>query len=110
MAHHQSKEEIKEYLSQQFNLPRDQIELMLPDFVAALRLHMENLETALAANDLVLLAKAGHTIKGAFLNLGMEECAAIALQIEVDGKRGGHSTNFRKLIEELQFIVRPCLE
>ena len=109
MTHQQTKEQIKEYLSRQFGLPVEQVELMLPSFLTTLGSHMANLEKALAENDLNLIGKAGHTIKGAFLNLGLMECAAIALQIEEDGKQGKSSTNFQKLVEDLRLRVNLCL-
>jgi HPt (histidine-containing phosphotransfer) domain-containing protein len=66
-----SVETIKVHLAEQFSLSEEQVEMMLPSFLATLGTHMEKLETALAENNPVLLGKIGHTIKGAFLNLGL---------------------------------------
>lgn len=104
-----SIEKIKTHLAEQFSLPTDQIEIMLPSFLAALRSHMENLEKALEENDTVLLGRAGHTIKGAFLNLGLDDCAQIALCIEEKGKQGDTSTDFRSLVEELRLRLDPLV-
>ena len=91
MAQKLTKEQIVSHLTDQFGLSLD------------------NLESALIEEDLILLGRMGHTIKGAFLNLGLEECAAIALQIEKKGKEGDISTNYRQLVEDLRLRVNPLL-
>ncbi|MFH0781089.1 MAG: Hpt domain-containing protein [Pseudomonadota bacterium] len=106
----QSLESIKHHLAEQFNLPMEQIDMLLPSFIATLGTHMGNLENALANNNQELLGKAGHTIKGAFLNLGLNDCAQIALIIEEKGRQGGSLADFKKLVDDLRFLVRPVLE
>lgn len=103
-------ESIKHHLANQFNLPGEQVDMMLPSFIATLGTHMCNLENALEQNDIVLLGKVGHTIKGAFLNLGLQDCAQIALAIEEKGRQGGSPADFRQLVEDLRFRVRPVIE
>ena len=71
---------------------------------------MQNLEEALKENNPASIGEVGHTIKGAFLNLGLEDCASIALQIEKQGKAGDHTTNYRKLVEDLRLKINPILE
>lgn len=105
-----SVEEIKVHLAEQFSLPREQIEIMLPSFISTLGTHMRNLEKALEENNPVLLGKIGHTIKGAFLNLGLQDCARIALCIEEKGKQGKSSSDFKKLVEDLRLHIGPVLE
>lgn len=101
---------IKLHIARQFNLPDEQIEAMMPSFISTLREHMSSLEDALADNDPLLLAKAGHTIKGACLNLGLEDCAQIAFRIEQKGRAGDPSTDFTLLVEELRLKLAPALE
>lgn len=101
---------IKLHIARQFNLPEEQIEAMLPSFISTLEKHMQNLEDALAENDPQVLAKAGHTIKGACLNLGLEDCAQIALRIEEKGRTGDPATNFTPLVEDLRLKLAPVLE
>ncbi len=103
-------ESIRVHLTEQFHLPMEQIDIMLPSFIATLGTHMGNLENALAAKNPVQLGKVGHTIKGAFLNLGMEDCAKIALTIEEKGLQGGSLADFQKLIEDLRLLIKPVLE
>ena len=64
----------------------------------------------MAENNLASIGEVGHTIKGAFLNLGLDDCASIALQIEERGKAGDHETNFKQLVEDLRLKISPILE
>jgi len=105
----QKIQHIKTYLEEQFNLPAEQIEMLLPSFIATLGSHMRNLEDALQENNPASIGKVGHTIKGAFLNLGLEDCASIALRIEERGKAGDHATNFKQLVEDLRVKLNPVL-
>ncbi len=108
--HQQKLQHIKSYLSEQFHLPAEQIETMLPSFIMTLSGHMQSLEEALEENNPLLLGKIGHTIKGAFLNLGLEDCAQIALHIEERGKADDHTTNYKQLVEDLRQKITPVLE
>jgi len=108
--HKKNLDVIRWHLTEQFNLPMEQVDMMLPSFIATLGSHMCNLENALAENNLVLLSKVGHTIKGAFLNLGMQDCAVIALSIEEKGRQGDSLADFKKMIEELRLLIQPILE
>ncbi len=101
---------IRLHLTQQFNLPLEQIDILMPSFIATLGMHMSNLEKALAEKDPVLLGRVGHTIKGAFLNLGLQDCAQIACIIEEKGRHGAELADFGKLIEDLRLLIRPVLE
>ena len=104
-----STENIKKHLANQFHLPDEQIESMMPSFLSTLGEHMQTLENAHGANDLVLLGKAGHTIKGAFLNLGLDDCAQIALDIERSGKAGDSNVDYRQKIDTLYQLLQPVL-
>jgi HPt (histidine-containing phosphotransfer) domain-containing protein len=106
----QKIDNIKIYLKEQFNLPAEQIEMLLPSFIATLGSHMQHLEDALEENNPATMAKVGHTIKGAFLNLGLEDCASIALRIEERGNAGDHATNYKQLVDELRLKMNPDLE
>lgn len=110
MAQKLTKEQIVLHLTEQFGLPQEQVDSMLPSFITTLGSHLQNLESALIEEDLILLGRMGHTIKGAFLNLGLEECAAIALQIEKRGKEGDNSANYRQLVDDLHLRVDPLLD
>jgi histidine phosphotransfer protein HptB len=103
-------EKIRWHLTKQFSLRIDQVDSMMPSFIDTLGTHMSNLEDALADKDLDSLGKFGHTIKGAFLNLGMDDCAQIALVIEEKGRKGGNLTELINLMASLRVLVKPILE
>lgn len=95
-------DQIKTYLSDQFSLKDEQVAEMLPSFMLTLAGHMTNLEKAYASGDLGVLGKSGHTIKGAFLNLGLADCAEIALQIEHRGKAEDRTADFALMVSSLR--------
>lgn len=101
----QQIQHIKTYLEEQFNLPAEQIEILLPSFISTLGTHMQNLENAVVNCDLVSIGEVGHTIKGAFLNLGLDDCAGIALRIEERGKAGDHTIDYQELVELLRVKI-----
>ncbi|PHR28986.1 MAG: hypothetical protein COA36_04705 [Desulfotalea sp.] len=106
----QGIEDIRKYLSEQFHLSLEQVDSMMPSFVSTLASHMDMLENALAANDLILIGKAGHTIKGAFLNLGLAECAKIAIDIEESSKAGDCNTDYRSKVDSLHRLLEGVLK
>lgn len=110
MEHPPNLDQIRTHLAKQFSLQNDQIELMLPSFLAALQSHMQSLEKALEQNNPLMLGKAGHTIKGACLNLGLGDCASVALCIEERGKKGDTSIDYRRLVEDLRLRISPLLQ
>lgn len=105
-----SIEAIKLHLFEQYHLPMEQIDTLLPSFITTLGTHMSNLEKALSEKNTAQLGKLGHTIKGAFLNLGLQDCAQIALTIEEKGRQGGMPADFGALVEELRLLIKPILE
>lgn len=104
-----SQQLIKEHLVRQFNLTPEQIERMLPSFLETIASHLDGLEGALAENDPLHISRAGHTIKGAFLNLGLDDCAAIARQIEERGKADDRVTDYLQLVNQLRALLAPLL-
>jgi len=100
---------IKNHLAEQFNLTDEQIESMLPGFIVTLITHMQNLEDALVEDNPETMGRAAHTLKGALLNLGMDECAKIALLIEEGGQGEGGSTDYNKLVDDLRLGLAPII-
>lgn len=96
---------IKLYLCDQFNLPEEQVAAMLPEFKKTLSSHMDNLKQVEPTEDLKELKKAAHTIKGAFLNLGLMDCAELAITIENAAANEDTSVNFTVLIAEMSVKV-----
>ncbi len=106
----QKIDSIKAHLTEQFSLPAEQIDVLMPSFIATLQSHMQNLQMALKTDNPLAIGEIGHTIKGAFLNLGLDDCAAIALHIEQRGKAGDRSANYQQLFEKLRDALDPIIE
>ena len=94
--------QIEDFLHEKFHLPREQVREMVPSFLTALVSHMASLESALHAGDLQELGRAGHTIKGALLNLGLHDCVESALTIERGGKAKDGSIDYRSEVGTLR--------
>ncbi len=109
MTGNKSIKKVKNYLADQFHLTEEQIESMLPGFVATLIVHMQNLEAALMEKSLITIGKSAHTLKGALLNLGLKECAKTALLIEEEARAGNDSTNLKKLVDDLRISLAPII-
>jgi HPt (histidine-containing phosphotransfer) domain-containing protein len=109
MSNDQQKDDIKTYLSEQFNLSMEQIDAMLPDFITTLHSHMVNLEKSVAEKNMERIGKSAHTIKGALLNLGLEHSADIAYLIEKSGKSNDTSVDYDKMINTLRVRLSPLL-
>lgn len=107
MSAQQLLDHIRGYLGEQFQLSPDQVKEMLPSFISILATHMDNLERSLGAGDPLIIGKAGHTIKGALLNLGLAEYAELALIIEEKGKSGDSSTDYSALVASLRRMIEP---
>lgn len=107
MSAQQRIEQMKLYLCNQFQLSPEQVGDMLPNFIVTLSSHMEHMERTLTENDLMALGKAGHTMKGALLNLGLADCAELALYIEERGKAGDRYIDYASLVADLRKQIGP---
>ncbi len=107
MSAEQRIHQIKTYLCEHFQLSQEQIGDMLPSFITTLSTHMQNMERVLGENDPLALGKAGHTMKGALLNLGLSDCAQLALRIEEKGKSGDTMTDYAALVADLRERISP---
>lgn len=94
--------QITEQLQEKFHLAPEQITEMVPNFIAALSSHLERLEHAWQAGDLGSLGKAGHTMKGALLNLGINDCVELAVDIEQRGKAQDATFDYEPVLRELR--------
>ena len=101
---------IREHLKEQYKFSAEQIDAMLPSFLATLTSHIGVLEQALAEQSPLQVGKAAHTIKGAFLNLGLNDCAELARSIEEMGKQEQNMENLMPLIAELRRTIDDILE
>ncbi|MBE0583703.1 MAG: Hpt domain-containing protein [Desulfofustis sp.] len=109
MADHFRQDRIKSYLLNQFNLPAEQIDGMIPGFISSLAGHLAKLEDVFNSGDLEQVGKAGHTIKGALLNLGLHDCADLAYEIEKKGKKMQGDSELERLFTTLRDKLLPYL-
>ncbi len=109
MSAQQRIDQIKLYLCDQFQLTPRQVGEMLPGFISTLSSHMANMERALGQDDLTALGKAGHTMKGALLNLGLDDCAKLALHIEERARVGDLSIDYAALVADLRKEIGPLI-
>ena len=109
MSAQQRINQIKLYLCDQYQLSPEQVGEMLPGFIGTLSSHMANLERALGQDDLMTLSKAGHTMKGALLNLGLDDCAKLALFIEERSWAGDLSIDYPALVANLRKEIGPLI-
>ena len=93
---------IKEHMKNSYLLSDDKITAILPGFLATLKGHLANLEKKLAQGEPAELGIAGHTIKGALLNLGLFELADTAHIIEQRGKLQDTDTDYVTLVDYLK--------
>jgi len=103
------KDRITLYLSERFNFPEEQVVVMLPEFMSTLSSHMQSLEEANKEKKLADLAKAGHTLKGAFLGLGLSECAEIAMNLEKSARSSDDSVDYSALVANLRLVVNDIV-
>ncbi|MBU1138456.1 MAG: Hpt domain-containing protein [Proteobacteria bacterium] len=87
----------------------DTVDAMLPAFLTTLQNHMQNLEDALALNDPATLGRLGHALKGALLNLGLDDLADIAHTIEIEGKSGSSDADYASMVIRLKVKMAEIL-
>ncbi len=95
-------ERIREHLRSSYLLSDDKIENVLPRFIASLQTLMDNLERVFQSEESDSLSRAGHALKGALLNLGLNELAEKAFTIEIQDHNQGEKTEIAVLISELR--------
>lgn len=102
-------EQVKSHIREHFQLGEDKVDAMMPAFLTTLQNHMQNLEDALGLNDPETLGRLGHAMKGALLNLGLDDIAEIAYAIENEGKSGNRDADFAGMVALLKEKMREIL-
>ena len=104
------EEDIKNHLMTKFNLSQSQIEQMLPGFIDTLKEHLEKVSAAVVGGDGMALGRAAHAMKGALLNLGLDEAAGMAFLLEENARNGKRTaeyfTQLARLRENLSSLVK----
>ena len=102
MAQLSLKDRVSVFLCDYYKLPAEKVVDMLPTFFEVLQNHMINLEKTVEEGDAQIIGRAGHTLKGALMNLGLDDFAEIAQAIERDGKAGRCRVDYSDLVERLK--------
>lgn len=93
---------IRAHLSTAYLLPEERIDTLLPRFLESLQTLMHNLEQVAATEHREDLGRACHAVKGALLNLGLVELAAIAFTLEQNNWTADPELNCAQIINELK--------
>ncbi len=110
MVGEQNREMIKAHIRRQFGLADEQIEEMLPSFLDTLSRYVKELETAFAADDREAVGRVSHTTKGALLNLGLDDQAALAKDIELRTRAGDNLMELKSTFKSLQAGLEQLLD
>ncbi len=93
---------IRDHLKTSYNLTNEKIESVLPRFLDMLSVHMDKLENIIETGSIEALEKAGHTLKGALLNLGLHDLAQDAFVIEQISRDPNESTDYSMVVAKLK--------
>ncbi len=93
---------VSRFLCEHYKLSDDKVAAMLPTFLSVLQNHIWDMERVLEQKDVRAIGKVGHTLKGALMNLGLDDFAAIAQSIEIAGKEGRREFDFQGLVAQLK--------
>ncbi len=97
---------IHEHMKSSYLLDEEKIRTILPGFLNTLQQQLQTVEQCLDRGDLSALGKAGHTLKGALLNLGLFELADVAYSIEQQGKQQAADADYSEMISYLGINIR----
>lgn len=93
---------IHEHMKSSYLLDDEKIRTILPGFLNTLQQQLQIVEQCLDKGDLAALGTAGHTLKGALLNLGLFELADVAYSIEKQGKQQTADVDYSAMINYLK--------
>ncbi len=97
---------ILNHLHNAYMLDDEKIKDVLPRFLDTLIAHLDSLQQPLEAMNLTELGKAGHTLKGALLNLGLLDLADVAYAIEQQCKTEDTTADYQVMVQRLQREIR----
>lgn len=109
MAKLSLQERVSDHMCKQYQFSIDKVATMLPTFLNVLQNHMRDMESALAQGEVGAIAKVGHTLKGALLNLGLDDVAEIAKTIETEGMADNQDIDYSELVTQLQKQLEEIL-
>ena len=93
------------YLASQLGFDESEFMEFVELFVETSLSDLDKIRQGLAAQDLPAVAAASHSIKGAAGNLGFEELAALALEMEMAAKQG-NAEGFDRYAAKLETWIK----
>ncbi len=93
---------VSAFLCDYYKLPEEKVADMLPTFLDVLQNHIINMEKTVKEGDIHTIGRVGHTLKGALMNLGLDDFAEIAKTIEKEGKAGRWGVDYSSLVDQLK--------
>lgn len=104
------KDTIRAHMRSQFGLSEAQIDAMLPSFMNTLAGYLRELGSHFSAGDQDGVSRVAHTTKGALLNLGLNDQAALAKEIEQGAKAGAPLVDLEPDFKEMRAGLESLLD
>ena len=95
-------ETIKKYMSQTYRLDDDKINEIVSATCEQMANHFNEAKNLIDQNNLEALTIAAHKIKGCLLNIGLNDLAEIAFDIESNARTGEKQGNYHQLLLEIK--------
>jgi len=100
---------IRTHLRSAYLLPEEKIDTLLPRFLESLQALLHNLEQALETGPQENQTRSCHALKGALLNLGLRELAAIASTLEQNCRNPDPQFNSARITNELKEEIQKII-
>ncbi len=100
---------VGEHVCEHYQLSVEKVAVMLPTFLNVLQDHIQNLDNALANDDIQAIGIVGHTLKGALLNLGLFDIADIARCLEMKRETDSREVDYAELAAQLREQLKEIL-
>ena len=104
------KDTIRAHMKSQFGLSKAQVDALLPSFMNTLAGYLRELGSHFSAGDQDGVGRVAHTTKGALLNLGLNDQAALAKEIERGAKAGAPLVDLESDFKEMKAGLESLLD
>jgi HPt (histidine-containing phosphotransfer) domain-containing protein len=104
-----SPEQVRHHISTVYKLAPEKIDDFLQSLGGSLGSYLDEAEEAAVRKNYMALSLTAHGLKGALLNLGLEECAAEARAIELGAKENDVSQTFVPSLAVLREVLGPLM-
>lgn len=102
-------QKIREHLRSAYLLSDEKIEAVMPRFLETIRKLMSELDALADMKKTDALSRAGHAMKGALLNLGLQDLAEKAFTIEKHEQICANDRDCIQLVNELKLEINKII-